>query len=83
MKNSAILVQIVDRLTTWAALYKGDAEFAGDAAHLFSILTAKPGGIRAAVWMRSEKKRGEYEESGIVDVTIHVILSRGRGFRIE
>ncbi len=83
MKNSEILTQITEELHDWASQYGGAAEFAGDAAHLFSILSSKPGGVRAAVWLRSEKKRGDYEESGIVDVTIHVIVSRARGFRIE
>ena len=83
MKNSEILIQITDALDDWASDYGGSAEFAGDAGHLFAILSAKPGGVRAAVWMRSEKKRGEYEETGIVDRTIHVIISRARGFRIE
>lgn len=83
MKFSVILTTVEAALQTWAATYKGDAEVAGDAAHAFAILAAKPAGVRAIVWIGSETKRGEHEEASVVDCSLNVIITRGKSLKLR
>lgn len=73
---------IRDALDKWARTRKGHAHIAGDPYDMFSMLRMTPGGIRVVVMFHSELKRGEYEESGFVDRTFWVGLSRGRGMKL-
>lgn len=77
-----ILTAVRDALADWARLNRGTAEIAGDADHMFAILGNKPGGLRAVVLFSEETKRGEHEESSLVDIEFLVIVSRGRGFTL-
>lgn len=83
MKFSVILTTVQSALATWAATYSGTAEVAGDASHAFSILAAKPGGVRAVVWIAGEKKRGEHEEASMVDDSLQVIINRGSSLTVR
>lgn len=79
MKIAAQLKQVRDALQLWAAEKGGTAEIARDPFHLLSLLQIKPGSFRAAVLFASETKRGDLEETSMVDRGYSVILSRGRG----
>lgn len=83
MKFSAILNAVQAALQTWASAYGGGAEVAGDAAAAFQVLGNKPAGVRAIVWLSSEAKRGEFEESSMVEEELQVILSRGRSMKLR
>lgn len=72
--------QVRTALGDWARTHGGRAEIAGDLAALFTLLQGRFAGLMVVILFNGEPKRGEYEESGIVDRTFTVVLSRGRGF---
>lgn len=77
------LTLIRDSLAEWTQTIGGSAAVAGDVAELFGLLATRPGKVRAIVMIDREAKRGEYEETGAVDVHLLVVISRGRGFARE
>lgn len=83
MTSKDLILQVRDALKTWAAGHGGTAEIAGDVIDVFQKLTNKPGSVRAVVWLRQEDKRGDFEETGVVDRTVIVFISRGRGFTLD
>lgn len=72
-------------LDAWAkATEKGGyAEVASDPFHLLGLLSLRPGNVRATVLFTAENKRGELEETSMVDRGFAVIISRGRGLTLE
>jgi len=83
MTTKDFILRIRDDLRSWASAQGGTVEIAGDAVDVFGMLQTKPGGLRAVVWIAREAKRGEFEEAGLVDRTVHVFVSRGRGFALQ
>ncbi len=84
MKISDMLKYAQGQLEIWAKTQKGGrARIAADPVDLLEILTNTPGGICAAIMFHSEQKRGIYEESGGVDRTFWVAITRGRGMRLH
>jgi hypothetical protein len=74
---------IKSSLDPWAQSNKGKMFIAADLVDLFTLLRTPPGGVRGLVMFHSELKRGEYEESGMVDRTFWVTLSRGRSMKLS
>jgi hypothetical protein len=62
---------------------RGHAYVATDRGHVVSELLAKPGGFQCAVFWDTEDVRGEHSELGKVDRQFKVVISRGRGLRLE
>lgn len=83
MTSKDFITRIRDQIRLWLTEPGGEVEIAGDAVDLFGMLSAQPGGLRVVVWVAREQKRGEYEESGLVDRTVHIFVSRGRGFTLQ
>lgn len=78
------LLALRESFAEWAQGYRGGtAEVASDPFHLFALLAAKPGAVRACLFFKEELKRGEHEEAGVVDRTFVAVISRGRGFQRE
>jgi hypothetical protein len=75
-----VLQTVKTALEDWVRRHRGSVEIAGDQDHLFALLEASPGFVRASIMLRREAKRGEYEEAGMIDLTFIVVISRGRGF---
>lgn len=74
---------VVTALNGWARDKGGRAVPASGPVHVLELLREKPGGVTAAVLFDSEDPRGDFSEVGKVDRGFKVILSRGKGFRIE
>jgi hypothetical protein len=72
-----------DTLLPWAQEIKGRVEIAADPVHLLGLLGTSPGAPRIVVLFDAEEKRGEYEETGRVDRKFLVVVSRGRGFKLD
>jgi hypothetical protein len=71
-------------LEPWAAENKGHARAAGDVVSVLDMLRAKPGGVLCAVVWEAEDPRGEWgSELGKVDRKFKVVVSRGRGLRLD
>jgi hypothetical protein len=70
-------------LAPWAQERGGTAAKAFDQVHALELLQLKPGGLLVAVMFESEDPRGENDELGRVDRNFKVIVSRGRGFRLD
>ncbi len=83
MTISEQLTFIAAQLQPWAAEVKGRVEIAADAVHLLGILATTPGAPRVVVLFDGEEKRGEYEELGRIDRKFIVVVSRGRGFKLD
>lgn len=83
MTISEQLKFLKDQLTPWARDVKARLEIAADAVHLLGLLATSPGAPRVVVMFDGEEKRGEYEELGRIDRKFMVIVSRGRGFKLE
>lgn len=77
------LAFVRDGLTIWAAEVKARVEIAADPVHLLGLLATSPGAPRVVVMFDAEEKRGEYEENGRVDRRFIVVVSRGRGFKLD
>lgn len=75
--------QVRDALADWARDNSGSAVVAGDQVHMLELLRLKPGGVVAGVMFDTEDPRGEYDELGRVDRAFKVVVSRGRGFRLD
>lgn len=71
------------QLTPWITEVKGRVEIAADAVHLLGLLALSPGAPRVVILFDGEDKRGEYEELGKVDRKFMVVISRGRGFKLD
>lgn len=71
------------KLDPWAHDNKGRAEIARDLVNFFDLLRIKPGGIRTVIVFHSEVKRGDFEETGMVDRTFWVATGRGRSLKLE
>lgn len=80
MSIKDFILRLRAELRTWVAAYAGSAEIAGDTVDLFGLLALKPGSVRVVIWIPREGKRGEFEESGMVDRELQIFVSRGRGF---
>ncbi len=74
---------VVKELNSWARTNGGRAVMASGPVHVLELLREQPGGVTAAVLFDSEDPRGEMSETGKVDRGFKLILSRGKGFRIE
>lgn len=72
-----------DSLKPWSDEIKGRVEIAADAFHLLGILATSPGAPRVAVLFDGEEKFGDYEELGKVNRKFIIVVSRGRGFRLN
>ena len=83
MTIAAQLNAVVAALKAWCETRGSTAEVAGDPFHLLALLQTKPGSVRAVVLFAGETKRGEIEESGIVDRSFSVVLSRGQGLTLS
>lgn len=81
IKEQLLIVR--DRFAAWAQGNSGTVAVASDPYHIVFLLTESPGAMKACVMFHSELKRGEYEESGMVDRTFWVVISRGKGMKIE
>lgn len=74
---------IKEKLKPWTDEVKGRVEIAADPVHVLGLLATSPGSPRVVILFDGEEKRGEYEELGRVDRKFLVIVSRGRGFKLE
>lgn len=86
MRIADQLKDITAALNDWAETEGGSAAVARDKVHLWDLLTLKPGAPRAVVLFWSEKLRGDFGNMallGRVDRTFLVIVSRGRGFKLN
>jgi hypothetical protein len=83
MTISEQLKFVKEQLAPWAAEVKGRVEIAADAVHLLGILATTPGAPRVVILFDGEEKRGEFEELGRVDRKFMVVVSRGRGFKLD
>lgn len=83
MKISDQLILTRDTVAPWAKENGGGVEIATKLVHLYSVLSAKPGAFRAAVFFYNELKRGEYEEAGMVDREYWVGFSYGEPMTLE
>jgi hypothetical protein len=73
-----------DALAEWAQASGGSYKLASDEVHALDLLRTKPAGFLVAVLFDSEDPRGDYGgETGKVDRGFRVILSRGRGFKLD
>ena len=81
IKEQLLIVR--DRFAPWARANGAKVEVASDPYHIVYLLVQAPGAMRACVMFHSDAKRGEYEESGMVDRTFWVVVSRGKGMKID
>jgi len=76
-------IAIVAGLAAWASANSGRAFPASDVVDVFEQLRAKPGAPSCAVLFWSEDPRDNFELLGRVDRTFKIIVSRGRGFKLQ
>lgn len=74
---------LADALRPWAEEQRGRCYACGDQVEVMELLRTKPGGHLVAVLCDGEDPRGEWTELGKVDRVYKVIISRGKGFKIE
>ena len=77
------LKQIRAAFEAWARGNRGQVAIVEDLGELVERLRATPSAPRAYVVFHQEGKRGEFEESGMVDRTFWVTLTRGKGLALE
>lgn len=77
------LRRMAKELESWAAGNGMAARVAGDVVQLIEMLRLRGGTGLAAVMFEAEEPRGEHWELGKVDRVYKIVLSRGRGFRLE
>lgn len=75
--------QTREALAEWAQQFGGTAAVASDQVHMIDLLRTKPGGVFVGVLFETEDPRGEHDELGRVDRGFKVVVSRGRGFKLE
>src|SRR6516162_4369521 len=83
MTIAAQLKQIRDTFDAWARGNSGTVAVASDPYHIAYLLVTGPGATKCAIMCHGEHKRGEYEESGMVDRVFWVVISRGKGMKVE
>jgi hypothetical protein len=83
MKISDQLKLIQSSLVDWQRANKASIEIARDIVHVFGLLTTSPGACRVAIVFREEVKRGEYEETGMVDRKYWLVISQGRSLKLN
>jgi hypothetical protein len=76
------LLAIQTALTRWTGDNKGKLFIASDPYHIVFLLLQAPGAMRVCILFHAEMKRGEHEESGMVDRTYWVVISRGQGMKL-
>jgi hypothetical protein len=74
---------IRETLAEWARTAGGRAAVAGDPAQILEILRIRPDGFVAIISFDSETPRTEYDELGGMDRTFKVVISRGKGFKLD
>jgi hypothetical protein len=67
----------------WAVGEALKVHIAQDPFHAVYLLTMTPQSGAVIAMFESETKRGEFEEAGEVDRTFRVIITRGRGMKLE
>jgi hypothetical protein len=77
------LIFIRAGLRAWVEDIKGRVEVAADPLHALGLLATAPGAPRVVVMFDAEVKRGDFEETGRVDRQYLLIVSRGRGFKLD
>lgn len=74
---------IRDALADWVRDNGGSAAVASGEVNMLELLRLKPGGVVAGVLFASEDPRTEHDELGKVDRQFKVVVSRGKGFKLE
>jgi hypothetical protein len=80
IKNQLLAIQTA--LADWTTTNTGKSFIASDPYHIVFLLLQAPGAMRVCILFHAEQKRGEYEESGMVDRTYWVVISLGRGMKL-
>lgn len=83
MTIAAQLKQIREAFAAWQRGNSGRVVICEDLNDLIIQLQAPASGAHVYVMFHGEEKRGDYEESGFVDRTFWVSLTRGKGLTAE
>ena len=83
MTIGAQLNCIKAKIDAWAKDSGATVQIAADLIDLFSMLAVTPGKVRVLIMFHGERKRGEFEESSMVDRTFWVSVGKGRSMSLK
>jgi hypothetical protein len=70
-------------LRPWAERNRSSVTILSDQVHLLELLRLKPGAVLIGLLFESETVRGEWDNLGRVDRAYKVIVTRGRGLKLD
>ena len=83
MTAADILTTLLEQLTPYCALKRGQVAIAKDPFHVLELLAASPGGFSVALLWEGDEDIGQSRHTGVIRNTLAVIVSVARGLSIE